>query len=204
MSDITEGVKAFALAQSQMGAAFKNAKNPFLKNKYADLTAIQNAVYPAFHANGFVITQLPNKDEFGGYVETVFQHISGYCVSGRVYLEHKPNDMQSMGGAITYARRYGLGAISGVPVEDDDGNAATGRGSPSQPPRGVHTPPEKDSAIQMGMRFMRFLEKADAETFTQHMDRGLSLIDDLRIEDLAFARKIEEAFEIKKLELGIS
>ena len=103
---------AFSLAQVSMGSALKNAKNPFLKNKYADLTAIQNAVYPAFHANGFAIMQLPNQDEFGEYVETVFTHVSGPSFSGRVYLAYKSGDMQSKGGAITYARRYGLAAVS--------------------------------------------------------------------------------------------
>ena len=33
-------------------------------------------------------------------------------------------DMQALGSALTYARRYGLAAMVGVAPEDDDGNAA--------------------------------------------------------------------------------
>ena len=145
---------AFAVAQAQMGSAFKNAKNPFLKNKYADLTAIQNAVYPAFHANGFAIMQSPGKDEFGPFVETIFAHVSGDKYSGKVYLEYKANDMQSLGGAITYARRYGLASISGVPIEDDDGNAATGQYK-SVPSHTSHTTP---TARGRGVKLLNFLK----------------------------------------------
>jgi len=34
-------------------------------------------------------------------------------------------DAQAAGSAITYARRYALQAIAGIPSEDDDGNTAT-------------------------------------------------------------------------------
>ena len=34
------------------------------------------------------------------------------------------NDMQGLGSAITYARRYGLMSMAGIAPEDDDGNAA--------------------------------------------------------------------------------
>jgi len=105
MESNDNAISAFALAQSQLGAAFKNAKNPFLKNKYADLTAIQNAVFSVFNENGFAILQIPGKDELGAYLETSFMHVSGESFMGRVYLEYKAGDMQSLGGAITYAGR---------------------------------------------------------------------------------------------------
>ena len=46
MESNDNAISAFALAQSQLGAAIKNEDNKFFKNKYADLTAIQNAVFP--------------------------------------------------------------------------------------------------------------------------------------------------------------
>tara|TARA_R110002153_G_scaffold11188_3_gene43160 strand:- start:3665 stop:4300 length:636 start_codon:yes stop_codon:yes gene_type:complete len=201
---------AFSLAQIQMGSAFKNAKNPFLKNKYADLTAIQNAVYPAFHANGFAIMQLPGKDEMGDYVRTVFTHVSGTVFCGTVYLEYKSGDMQSKGGAITYARRYGLAAISGVPVEDDDGNAATGRNSPnassSAPKELPSTPPTQKaqvSPVHRGVRFVKFIENASMEELSKQLSQGLSLIEEVREQDHQFAAKIETALDVRKSELGM-
>lgn len=204
---------AFSLAQVSMGSALKNAKNPFLQNKYADLTAIQNAVYPAFHANGFAIMQLPNQDEFGEYVETVFTHVSGPSFSGRVYLAYKSGDMQSKGGAITYARRYGLAAVSGIPVEDDDGNAATGRDKPKASQKAApetqernlpSTPPQMVTPFHRGVRFMKFLEKTNMEDLSKQLSSGLNLIEEIREDDQQFAAKIEMALDNRKSELGMT
>lgn len=197
---------AFAAAQAQMGSAFKNAKNPFLKNKYADLTAIQNAVYPAFHANGFAIMQSPGKDEFGSFVKTTFAHISGEKYSGKVYLEYKANDMQSLGGAITYARRYGLASISGVPIEDDDGNAATGRGSPKRPE--IAAPPlpaEKPTPILRGVRLMKFLDgyEVTEEKLKPALKEADEVIGLIKLEDPEYAKRIQDRLEFKQSELGM-
>ena len=220
MESNDNAISAFALAQSQLGAAFKNAKNPFLKNKYADLTAIQNAVFPVFHQNGFAILQIPGKDELGAYVETSFMHISGKSFMGRVYLEYKAGDMQSLGGAITYARRYGLASLSGVPVEDD-GNAATGRDRikttpPPPPPPPVDAqklhwhdvaalvpPSRKDTPVGRGIKLMKFIESADAEKLNGMQKNALELIDEVRDVEPDFARKIVTAWENKQIELGI-
>ena len=160
--------------------------------------------------------QLPNKDDLGEYVETVFTHVSGPSFSGRVYLEYKNGDMQSKGGAITYARRYGLAAVSGIPVEDDDGNAATGRDKPkaahraapemreaTPPPTLPSTPPKMATAVHRGVRFMKFLEKANMEDLSKQMGSGLNLIEEIREVDQQSAAKIEMALEARKLELGM-
>ena len=197
---------AFAAAQAQMGSAFKNAKNPFLKNKYADLTAIQNAVYPAFHANGFVIMQSPGKDEFGPFVETTFAHISGDKYSGKVYLEYKANDMQSLGGAITYARRYGLASISGVPIEDDDGNAATGRVAPNRAQIvATPMPEEKPSPVHRGVRLMKFLDgyEVTEKKLTATLKEADEVIALIKVEDAEYAGRIQTKLDYKKSELGM-
>ena len=55
------------------------------------------------------------------------------------------NDPQKMGSAITYAKRYGLQAMFGIPAdEDDDGNKANEAPKPSlqgAPSGGVSSPP---------------------------------------------------------------
>ena len=190
---------AFAKAQAEMGAAFKNSKNPFLKNKYADLTAIQNAVYPPFHANGFIIQQCPDRDELGTFVETILRHTSGGSFSCKVYLEYKANDMQSMGGAITYARRYGLSALTGVPIEDDDGNMANGRTAPvAQKSKPVETPEQR------GIKLMRFIETATTDNFDAMFDKAFNLMKEIAETDKEFSDKISTAWENKSIELGVS
>jgi len=193
-----EHIKAFALAQANIDTALKNATNPFHKNKYADLTAIQNAVYPSFHTNGFAILQIGGADEFGKYIETKFIHTSGGEFSGKVYLEYKANDMQSLGGAITYARRYGLSSMSGVPVEDDDGNAASGITTKSKQ---VQQAPNEANTLQRGMALMRYLETADLASLDAQHKTSWSLIKEIEVYDQPFAKRIIEALENRRLAL---
>ncbi len=203
-----DALVAFAKAQAEMGAAFKNSKNPFLKNKYADLTAIQNAIYPPFHANGFIIQQCPDRDELGTYVETILRHTSGGSFACKVYLEYKANDMQSMGGAITYARRYGLSALTGVPIEDDDGNMANGRTAPvsHKSEHRIDTPKKDriDTLEQRGIKLMKFIETATANNFDAMFDKAFNLIKEIAETDKEFSDKISTAWENKSIELGVS
>ena len=46
-------------------------------------------------------------------------------MSEDLILPMKKKDPQAAGSAITYARRYALQAIAGIPSEDDDGNMAS-------------------------------------------------------------------------------
>lgn len=117
-------VAALVQAQSTMGAALKKSNNPHFKSKYADLSAVQDACFDALHGAGFAVFQPSGRDEHGMYVDTVFLHTSGERFESRVYLVVDKNNMQGVGSAITYARRYGLMGLAGIAPEDDDGNAA--------------------------------------------------------------------------------
>ena len=116
-------IKALVAAQSSMDAVRKNANNPHFKSKYADLGAVIDATFPALHANGFAVFQPAGSDDFGPYVDTILAHESGHQFTSRVHLKIGKQDMQGVGSAHTYARRYGLMAMCGVAPEDDDGNA---------------------------------------------------------------------------------
>ena len=121
-----EHVKAFIAAQGDLGAALKTAKNPFLKNDYAPLDQVQDAVIPVFGKHGFAVIQLGGSDDCGQYIDTRLDHESGSGYCCRIYLQFKAGDMQSLGSAITYARRYGLSQLAGVISgdKDDDGEAS--------------------------------------------------------------------------------
>lgn len=124
----TSAAAALARAQGQMGKAFKNAANPHHKNKYADLASVLGACGEALHDNGFSVLQPIGRDEIGPYVDTVLLHASGERFECRVHLILPKQDMQGLGSAITYARRYGLMAMAAVaPADgtDDDGEAAS-------------------------------------------------------------------------------
>lgn len=89
---------------------------------YAPLDTVLAATRPALGANGLALTQLIIHDE----LVTMVLHADGGVLEARSVLP-KISDMQGLGGAITYLRRYAIQAILGVAAEeDDDGNAAAG------------------------------------------------------------------------------
>jgi hypothetical protein len=118
---------ALSLAQGEMGAALKDASNPFFKSKYADLTSVMEAIKGPFHKNGLSFTQLPGMSGDKLVLTTMLLHKSGEWISSETPIIAAKPDAQSMGSAITYARRYALQSIAGVTADDDDGNAASGQ-----------------------------------------------------------------------------
>lgn len=111
-------------AQSDMGKALKDKENPHFRSKYADLASVQSACLEPLRAHNFAVFQPCGRDQVGDYVDTIFAHKGGRMFTSRIYLEVDKKNMQGLGSAITYARRYGLMGLSGIAPEDDDGNAA--------------------------------------------------------------------------------
>jgi len=104
-----------------------NKVNPHFRSKYADLSAVRDAIIPIFSKHGIAIIQAPHNDGFSGFVlETFLLHESGGEMKFSFPLPNDTTNMQKIGSAISYARRYTLSAIAGIASEeDDDGNAAT-------------------------------------------------------------------------------
>lgn len=119
---------ALVKAQASMGAAVKDQKNPHFRHGYASLSAVIDAVVPPLNAQDVVVMQLPHLDETYVQLTTILMHTSGQMLSSTVATPMgKKQDAQAVGSAITYLRRYALQSIMGLPVEDDDGNAASRR-----------------------------------------------------------------------------
>lgn len=118
---------AMALAFGEIEGATKSSPGQVgqQKYKYADLTSVIEAIKPALINHGLFFTQHPEPSERGITVETVLHHAGGEHFSlGKLFVPANKNDAQGFGSALTYARRYALVTAFGVPVEDDDGNAA--------------------------------------------------------------------------------
>lgn len=124
--EIDKLVTAIATAQLAMIPAKKDATNPFFHSKYADLPAVWDSLEP-FRVNGIAITQSPMESPDGYIVlETQLTHTSGQWMRSRLKMRVAKDDPQGAGSALTYARRYALGCMTGlVTEEDDDGNAAS-------------------------------------------------------------------------------
>jgi hypothetical protein len=116
---------ALAAAQSEMGKALRQSDNPHFRSKYADLGNVMDACLPALNAHGISVIQPIETGETYNLVKTILTHgASGTSIECAVPLILGKKDMQGLGSAITYARRYGLMAMAGIAPEDDDGNAA--------------------------------------------------------------------------------
>ena len=125
---INELATALSAAQGEIENAAKDAQNPFFKSAYADLASVRDAVRIPFAKHGLAVTQLLGNDAHGVTVETVLMHKSGQWLSGIVSVKPKQDDAQSLGSAVTYARRYSLSSVAGIASEiDDDGESAMGR-----------------------------------------------------------------------------
>ena len=135
MSDAA--IKALLKAQQAMESVKKDSVNPHFKNRYASLDAVIDATSSVFQDNGFVVMQPCGRDELGVYVETKLLHTSGEAFSSKVYLVLSKQDMQGLGSAITYARRYGLLGMAFPPTKEDDGNIAAKQSSGVQVTKGL-------------------------------------------------------------------
>ncbi len=118
---------ALAKAQAECENVTMNRTNPHFKSRYADLSAVRDAIYPVFTRHGLSIIQAPTTDGFSGFsLETRIMHESGEELVFNFPLPSDVTKMQAVGSAISYARRYTLSALAGIASEeDDDGNAAT-------------------------------------------------------------------------------
>ena len=105
--------------------AFEDRKNTHFHNSYASLESVIKTVRTASQF-GLTFTQEMDFEGDVSFVRTVMMHLSGEMRISRTKIVSKdPNDPQKQGSAITYAKRYGLQSIFGLPTDDDDGEIAT-------------------------------------------------------------------------------
>jgi hypothetical protein len=129
--------EALSKAQAEIKPAKIDMENPYYKSKYASLKSCQEAYRAPLAKFGLAIVQQVYSEQDAYYVRTVLGHSSGQWMSNVFKLIVGKRDMQGLGSAITYGRRYGANALVGVvDTEDDDGNN-------SLPPKVDNNPPQK-------------------------------------------------------------
>lgn len=109
------------------------------KYSYATLADCWDIARPALKAQGLSLAQFPFSTESGCLaLRSVLLHSSGQWLKTEYILpvveESRMNPHQSEGSALTYARRYSLCAILGIPTEDDDAATASQPGDKRVPP----------------------------------------------------------------------
>ncbi len=134
-SDSIKNIATALIAfQTAVSSVKKTETNPFFKSKYADLTAVLNAIKEPLEKAGLAFVQFPDGD---GLTTMLMHALSGEWMQATLPLKLVKQDAQGQGAAITYLRRYSLGSILGlITEEDDDGNKASqtsNQGHPSAP-----------------------------------------------------------------------
>lgn len=109
----------------------KDKDNPYFKSKYVDLNQILDEVKKKVQEAGFCMPQTVRNGVLDGVVQTYLHTELIWIESGEVFLSCDlplvgMSDMQKLGSAITYARRYSLLPMLQLQCEDDDGNEASG------------------------------------------------------------------------------
>jgi hypothetical protein len=137
---------ALAKAQAVMGPAIKD-KEGIIPGKdgrqgyrygYATLAACFGALQPLYD-NGIAVTQIPLDGGNGVRVLTYLLHESGEWIRGELWMPVGQQTPQGVGSALTYARRYGLSALTGLASDDDDGSVAT-HGNKAEPAQPIQKP----------------------------------------------------------------
>jgi len=110
------------LAKIQGLGVKKNADNPFFKSKYQNLDEIVRTLNPLLHEHGLLVFHY----SIGKTVYTKVVEIETQQDISSSFDIPDLSDIQKIGGAITYAKRYNLGQLFNIVTdEDDDGNTAS-------------------------------------------------------------------------------
>ncbi len=135
-------LEALSKAQGEIKGALEDCANPFFKSTYADLTSVWEACREPLAKNGLSVLQTTQILDGMTCLVSTLGHKSGQWIRGILpiktpILEKKDkhgnithivkDDLQSLGSAITYSRRYALSALVGVCPVDDDGERAMDR-----------------------------------------------------------------------------
>ncbi len=125
---------AFAPIKKSRTATVQSQRGSY-RYHYADLDATLAALTPALNANGIALVQGANTDGDAVVVETWLIHSSGQWIADSLCMVPRDNSPQSIGSAITYARRYLVSALCGVASEEDDDGESAQHERPRQPSR---------------------------------------------------------------------
>lgn len=113
--------------QKKIKPIIKDSNNPFFKSKYADINSVLAEIRPILSECGIIVMQ-PTRVSTDGrnmLFTVLLDAKSGEQLGEASMLLPGIQDVQKLGAAITYLRRYELVSILALEQEDDDGSSAS-------------------------------------------------------------------------------
>ena len=180
---IKELSKALVEFHKKVGKVIKDAKG--YNYRYATLSNILDVIQDPLNECGLSVIQLPQGDH---ELVTILTHISGEFISNTSRMTPKQDDPQGRGSCITYQRRYSIGAVLCINIDDDDDAAAACGIKPQQPQ------PKKILTLEaLNDKFVAWVYKRESETRAKGSPFSLkSLLDtNYRVDDEIFKKASE-------------
>jgi len=179
---ITDLATALCLAQAEMGGAVKDSNNTFFNSSYADLTSVIKVIKQPFANHGLSFVQLPVTSEGGKGVgvATMLMHSSGQWIQSEYLLPMDKVTPQGAGSAITYARRYALQSLVGIPAVDDDSEMAMYRNEPVV----LEAAPQKRVSKKLMQDCMALVINAESTDEHTLMNEALGELDEVEKQKL--------------------
>lgn len=120
--------KAMALFRSEVPAALKDSQGQ--NNTYASFGSVMSAINSPLGNNGFNVDFKHDQDIKEGTitVRCTITHEAGHSettsLGTKVEKLGGANGIQSIGGIVSYLKRYTVSSLTGLATEDDDGRSA--------------------------------------------------------------------------------
>lgn len=180
-------IEALVKAQLEISAPVKDKINPRFKTSYCSLDSIYSACRLPLARNGITLSHSVEQEEGKTTLVTTLSHISGEQMSNRIPMFIDAQTSQGFASALTYARRYAVCSLIGLPTDDDDdGEVAT-----QEQVNGITMTPSHQQEISkvlgedMALR-SRVLQGYNVENFSQIPDKEFGPI-------IAKLKKIKES-----------
>ena len=127
----------------------KELMNDYYNHKYFDVNALIDNIKKPLLEEGILCVQcLVTLEDRNALKTLLIDSESGDNLESVVLLPEL-NDVQKLGSAITYLRRYSLQAMLFLQAEDDDGNNASQKAMPAKPALSKPIPVKKTTETSL-------------------------------------------------------
>ncbi len=128
IQELSKAIISFS-ADFQKASLKADSQNKHLRNKYVSLDGLLNTIRPILTKNKLSVSQ----DLAGEYLITTLMHESGQFKGSAMIFNpmsdnRGTNNLQQIGGGITYAKRYAIAALLAISTDvDDDAHSMAGK-----------------------------------------------------------------------------